>query len=118
MVKKGETATVKYSCYLPNSPPFARSENQKVTIGGGDMIAGWEEAIQTMKIGERAIVRIANPELGYGAEGVPPVVPANAEIELDLEILDCKARTAIIDFDTLAIGDPDTPVCVLLMECS
>jgi len=79
------------------------------TVGGGDMIDGWEEAIKTMRIGERAIVRITDPELGYGATGFVPIVPPNAEIELDLEILDAKARSSI-DFDTLAIGDPDTPV--------
>ena len=74
------------------------------------MIDGWEEAIKTMRVGERAIVRITDPNLGYGAAGVVPVVPPNAVIELDLEIMDAKARSAI-DFDTLAIGDPDTPVC-------
>jgi hypothetical protein len=73
------------------------------------MIDGWEEAIKTMRVGERAIVRISDPNLGYGAAGFAPVVPPNAVIELDLEVLDAKARSAI-DFDTLAIGDPDTPV--------
>jgi hypothetical protein len=77
------------------------------------MIEGWEEALKTMRIGERAIVRIS-PEMGYGASGFAPVVPQNAEIELDLEILDAKARSAI-DFDTLSIGDPDTPVRIYNM---
>jgi hypothetical protein len=79
------------------------------TVGGGDMIDGWEAAIKTMRIGERAVVRINDPNLGYGAAGFAPIIPPNAEIELDLEILDAKARSSI-DFDTLAIGDPDTPV--------
>mmetsp|Transcript_9101 Transcript_9101/g.13996 ORF Transcript_9101/g.13996 Transcript_9101/m.13996 type:complete len:288 (-) Transcript_9101:126-989(-) len=111
-VKIGDVATVKYSCYLPESPPFARSDRQKVTIGSGEMIEGWEYAIKTMKIGERAVVRISDPSLGYGQSGVPPVVPPDAEIEIDLEILDAAARKDInldIDFDTLAIGDPSTP---------
>ncbi|KAI2490904.1 peptidyl-prolyl cis-trans isomerase [Fragilaria crotonensis] len=107
-LKRGDVATVKYSVYLPDSSPFARSERQRVTVGGGDMIDGWEEAIKTMRVGERAIVRITDPNLGYGAAGFAPVVPPNAVIELDLEVLDAKARSAI-DFDTLAIGDPDTP---------
>lgn len=80
------------------------------------MIDGWEEAIKTMRVGERAIVRITDPNLGYGAAGFAPVVPPNAVIELDLEVLDAKARSAI-DFDTLAIGDPDTPVCCFLSLC-
>lgn len=79
------------------------------------MIDGWDKAIQTMKIGERAIVRIQS-ELAYGSDGVPPVVPPNAEIEVDLTILDAKARAAI-DFDTLAIGDPATPVRIYYCSC-
>ena len=74
------------------------------------MIDGWEEAIKTMRVGERAIVRIVDPDLGYGSTGFAPIVPPNAEIELDLEILEARSRSAI-DFDTLAIGDPNTPVC-------
>jgi hypothetical protein len=80
------------------------------------MIDGWEEAIKTMRVGERAIVRITNPAMGYGADGVPPVVPPNAEIELDLEVLESKARSAI-DFDTLAIGDSATPVRLDIISC-
>lgn len=83
------------------------------TVGSGEMIEGWEYAIKTMKIGERAVVRISDPSLGYGQSGVPPVVPPDAEIEIDLEILDAAARKDInldIDFDTLAMGDPSTPV--------
>jgi len=107
-VKRGELATVKYSCYMPDSPPFARSESQKVTIGSGEMIDGWEKSIQTMRIGERAVVRITDPSLAYGTDGVPPIVPPNAEIELVLEVLDSTAKKAI-DFDALAGGDPLTP---------
>mmetsp|Transcript_31372 Transcript_31372/g.46272 ORF Transcript_31372/g.46272 Transcript_31372/m.46272 type:complete len:288 (+) Transcript_31372:102-965(+) len=112
LVNIGDVATVKYSCYLPDSQPFARSDNQKVTIGSGEMIDGWEQVIKTMRIGERAVVRITDPSLGYGPTGVPPVVPPDAVIELDLEVLDAAARKDInlnIDFDTLAIGDPSTP---------
>lgn len=107
-VKRGDVATVKYSCYMPDSPPFARAESQRVTIGSGEMIEGWEKAIQTMRIGERAVVQITDPSFAYGIDGVPPVVPPNAEVELVLEVLDARARKDI-DFDALAIGDPSTP---------
>ena len=73
------------------------------------MIQGWDKAIRTMRVGERAIVRICDPSLGYGAVGVPPLVPPNAEIEVDLEILDAQAPMANIDFDNLALAD-STPV--------
>lgn len=110
-LRLGDIATVKYSCYLPNdasTPPFARSSKQKVVVGDGTMIDGWDRALRTMQIGERSIVRITDPNLAYGSTGVPPVVPPNAIVELDLEVLDAQAATANIDFDSLATAD-NTP---------
>lgn len=107
-VQLGDIATVKYSCYLPGDSkaiPFSKSNNQKVAVGDGTMIQGWDKAIRTMRIGERAVVRITDPALGYGAVGVPPLVPPNAEIEVDLEIIDAQAPMANIDFDNLALAD-------------
>jgi hypothetical protein len=105
MVRLGDIATVKYSCYLPDgSPPFARSTRQKVVVGDG-MIDGWERAIRTMRVGERSIIRIVDSSLAYGQEGVPPLVPADATVEIDLEVLDSQPATANIDFDSLAIMD-------------
>lgn len=105
-LKLGDVASVKYSCYLPNDEskaPFAKSNFQKVSVGDGSMIDGWEKALRTMSVGERAIVRITNPELGYGEIGVPPFIPANAELELDLEVLDAQPPLDAMDFDTLAM---------------
>lgn len=109
-VKLGDIATVKYSCYVPGNPvPFARSARQKMVVGDGNMIEGWERAVRSMRVGERSMVRIVAPELGYGKAGVPPVVPGNyAELELDVEILDSQPATANIDFDSLAEAD-NTP---------
>jgi hypothetical protein len=73
------------------------------------MIDGWEKAIRSMNVGERAIVRITNPELGYGSAGVPPLIPGNAQLELDLEILDAQPPLDAIDFDTLAMAQDMTP---------
>jgi FKBP-type peptidyl-prolyl cis-trans isomerase len=111
-VKLGDIATVKYSCYLPNDPkmpPFSKSNQQKVVVGDGTMITGWDKAIRTMKIGERALVRITDPALAYGAMGLAPLIPPGAEIEVDLEILDSQPPMANIDFDDLAMAD-NTPV--------
>jgi len=64
------------------------------------MIDGWEAAIKTMAIGERAVVKISDPTLGYGANGVPPVVPPDAEIELDIEVMDSNAPLKL-DFNDI-----------------
>jgi FKBP-type peptidyl-prolyl cis-trans isomerase len=73
------------------------------------MILGWEKALRTMSVGERAVVRVTDPDLGYGAAGVPPLIPPNAELEFDIEVLDSQPPMTNIDFDSLATAD-NTPV--------
>jgi hypothetical protein len=109
-VNLGDIATIKYSCYIipeddSTTVPFARALSQKVVVGDGSMIVGWEKALRSMRVGERSIVRITDPQLGYGAQGVVPVVPPNAVLELDLNVLDAQPATTNIDFDTLAMAD-------------
>lgn len=113
---------MKYTCYLPDDAnvnanaastattmattlPFAKSSRQKMVIGDGTMIDGWERAIRGMKVGERSIIRITDPVLAYGVAGVPPLVPANAVVEMDVEILDSQPASMNIDFDSLAMAD-------------
>ena len=116
VAKLGDIATIKYSCYLPNDDdqtiPFARSSSsskEKMVIGSGDMIVGWDKALRTMQVGERSIIRITDPALGYGEVGVPPFIPPNSSLEFDIELIDCQPVTANIDFDSLATAD-STPV--------
>ncbi len=74
---------------------FARSERQRIIAGDGSMIRGWDAAIRTMREGERASIHISDPAFGYGAEGVSPFVPPNANIEIDLEILDVEENVGL-----------------------
>lgn len=110
-VKLGDIATVKYTCYLPDGAasastlPFAKSSKQKMVIGDGTMIDGWEKAIRSMRVGERSVIRITDPLLAYGVQGVPPLVPPNAVVEMDVEILDSQPASMNIDFDSLAMAD-------------
>jgi len=107
----GDVATVKYSCYVPSvdglSVPFAKSNKQKVVVGDGLMIKGWELALQTMEVGEEATVRISDAaQFGYGSAGVPEFVPPNAEIEMDMKILDSEPG---LDMTSLSTTDPLKP---------
>lgn len=72
------------------------------------MINGWDLVLPTMAIGERAIVRITDPELGYGAEGFPPLIPPNSEIEIDVEVIDAEQQRGI-SLDEMLVN-PSTPV--------
>ena len=107
LVQLGDIATIKYACYVADqSKAFARSAGQKMAVGDGSMIPGWDAAVRSMRVGERSVVRITDANtLAYGAAGVYPVIPPNAMLELDLEILEAAPATANIDFDALAEAD-------------
>ncbi len=103
----GDIATVQYTCYA-NSKVIARSAKQKMVVGDTAMIPAWDKALRSMSIGERAVIQVTDPALGYGAAGVTDVVPPNAVLELDLCVTNAQPATANIDFDSLAMAD-NTP---------
>mmetsp|Transcript_25634 Transcript_25634/g.38469 ORF Transcript_25634/g.38469 Transcript_25634/m.38469 type:complete len:293 (-) Transcript_25634:260-1138(-) len=108
-LERGQVASVKYSCYLPGTEtkPFAQSEKQRMIVGDGQMIEGWELALLTMNVGERATVRIDDAaKFGYGEAGVPPIVPPNAPIEMEMEILSAEER---LEMGAFANNEPLTP---------
>ena len=111
MVRLGDIATVQYACYVVGSPiPFSRSTTkaQKMIIGDTNMITSFDKVIRSMRIGERCSVQVTDPTLGYGANGVPPIIPSNAPLQFDIEVIDTQPATANIDFDRLAEAD-NTP---------
>uniref|UniRef100_A0A7S2I8Q8 peptidylprolyl isomerase n=1 Tax=Helicotheca tamesis TaxID=374047 RepID=A0A7S2I8Q8_9STRA len=108
-LERGQVASVKYSCYLPGTEtkPFSKSDKQRMIVGDGQMIEGWELALLSMNVGERATIRISDPnKFGYGEAGVPPIVPPNAPIEMDMEILGAEER---LEMGAFANNEPLTP---------
>lgn len=103
----GDIATVQYTCYA-NSKVISRSSKQKMVVGDTAMIPAWDKALRSMSIGERAVIQVTDPSLGYGTAGVTDVVPPNAVLELDLYVTSAQPATANIDFDSLAMAD-NTP---------
>jgi FKBP-type peptidyl-prolyl cis-trans isomerase len=90
--KMGERVRVHYTGWLPDGKVFDSSRKRdkpaEFTVGG--VIPGWNEALQKMTKGARWKLTIP-PELGYGAGGNPPVIPANATLIFDVELLEVFA---------------------------
>ena len=66
-----------------------RNEPFSFNLGAGEVIQGWDEGVAGMKVGGRRILTIP-PNMGYGARGAGGVIPPNATLLFDVELLDVK----------------------------
>lgn len=86
----GQRVQVRYAGYLLDGTKFDATaeggEPYAFVLGQGTVIAGWDEALAMMKVGEKRKLVIP-PALGYGAQGYPPVIPANATLVFDIELV-------------------------------
>ncbi len=85
----GKVLEVNYSGWLENGVKFASSIEDRPFIfrlGAGDAIKGWDEGLMGMKVGGKRRLVIP-PELGFGKQGVGSVVPPNAVLVYEFELL-------------------------------
>jgi FKBP-type peptidyl-prolyl cis-trans isomerase len=88
--KSGASVTVHYVGTLTNGEKFDSSRDRgqgfKFRLGAGQVIQGWDEGVAGMKIGGMRKL-IVPAQLGYGARGFPPVIPPNATLVFEVELL-------------------------------
>ncbi len=86
----GVPVTVHYAGWLVDGEKFDasvdRGETFSFPLGGGRVIAGWDEGVAGMRVGGVRRLLIP-PELGYGAGGYPPVIPPNATLVFDVQLM-------------------------------
>jgi FKBP-type peptidyl-prolyl cis-trans isomerase len=91
--RAGKTVSVHYTGWLENGTKFDSSHDRRspfsFNLGAGQVIRGWDEGVAGMKIGGKRRLTIPSA-LGYGARGAGGVIPPNATLIFEVELLGLK----------------------------
>lgn len=91
--KPGDQVEVHYTGWLTDGTKFDSSVDRgqpfSFQLGGGQVIRGWEQGVAGMKVGGNRKLEIP-PELGYGARGAGGVIPPDATLVFEVQLLDVR----------------------------
>lgn len=92
-IANGKVAVVHYTGWLTNGDKFDSSVDRDLPfefpLGAGRVIPGWDQGVLGMKVGEKRKLTIPS-HLAYGERGMPPMIPENATLVFEVELLGIK----------------------------
>ena len=92
-IQDGQIAVVHYTGTLLDGTKFDSSVDRGLpfsfSLGAGEVIKGWDQGVLGMTVGEKRKLQIS-PELGYGASGAGGIIPPNATLLFEIELLEIK----------------------------
>ncbi len=90
---KGKMVSVHYTGWLTDGKKFDSSKDRgqpfQFPLGSGQVIQGWDQGVEGMKVGGKRKLTIP-PEMGYGAQGAGGVIPPNATLVFEVDLLGVK----------------------------
>eukprot|EP00752_Nemacystus_decipiens_P006297 g5677.t1 len=108
----GDIATVRFTGTIAETGQvFSKGDEYLTTLEDGTMISGWDTGLAGLRKGDRAIIRCTS-RYGYGTEGITPVVPPDANLVFDVELLENEGNimnpATFVDANPLTPRTPDT----------
>ena len=87
-IEAGDILAIEYKASVKgsNGGPFAKGDKEQFIVKDGSLIKGWDIAVESMRVGEKAVIQCAAP-YAYGSRGVSSVIPPNADLELEIKVL-------------------------------
>ncbi|KAJ7210066.1 peptidyl-prolyl cis-trans isomerase [Mycena pura] len=100
--KKGDIVTTHYDGTLLDGSKFDSSRDRRIPfktpIGVGNVIKGWDEGVQQMSLGTKAVLTIT-PDYGYGKDGFPGRIPPDATLVFEIELLKIEEKPFKIEVE-------------------
>jgi len=88
--RPGDRVTIHYVGKLEDGTKFDSSRDRgtpfETEIGVGRVIKGWDEGVPKLSVGSKAIL-VCTPDYAYGTKGFPPIIPKNATLRFEVELL-------------------------------
>lgn len=86
----------------------ARGAAFEFSLGRGEVVKGWEECLPLMSVGQHCMINCP-PEMCYGEEGIPPVIPPNASFEFDIQLISIRPIPTKTSYELRIYQEGDDP---------